>query len=167
MFARRTALISAKVALAAVQEDESMSDSNDGSRPVALSPPLILRTSVWRKERIRKGRNLAETNPGGPRRVHLLLSRPAGFPGMMRTFRLTSPSIRGATGHECVPDILPSAGASVAGRGAGAGPARQTHRLAGRCHAGRDAHRLDGGLHHWPWLGGGAQPECPARGQTG
>src|SRR5271165_669029 len=43
-----------------------------------LSPPLILRTSVWRKERIRKGRNLAETNPGGPRRVHLLLSRPAG-----------------------------------------------------------------------------------------
>src|SRR5271165_3439588 len=134
---------------------------------IALSPPLILRTSVWRKERIRKGRNLAETNPGGPRRVHLLLSRPAGFPGMMRTFRLTSPSIRGATGHECVPDILPSAGASVAGRGAGAGPARQTHRLAGRCHAGRDAHRLDGGLHHWPWPGGGAQPECPARGQTG
>jgi hypothetical protein len=31
---------------------------------------------------------------------------------MMRTFRLTSPSIRGA-GHECVQDILPSTGASV------------------------------------------------------
>jgi len=32
---------------------------------------------------------------------------------MVHTFRLTSPSIRGA-GHECVQDILPSAGASVA-----------------------------------------------------
>src|SRR5208282_1328472 len=131
-----------------------------------LSPPLILRTSVWRKERIRKGRNLAETNPGGPRRVHLLLSRPAGFPGMMRTFRLAFPSIRGA-GHECVQDILPSAGASVAGRGAGAGAARQTHRLARRCHAGGDAHGLVGGLHDWPWPGDGSRPERPARGQTG
>jgi hypothetical protein len=38
-----------------------------------LSPPLILLTSAWRKERIKKGRNLMETNPGGPRRVRLLL----------------------------------------------------------------------------------------------
>ena len=30
--------------------------------------------SAWRKERIRKGQNLVETNPGGPRRVRLLLS---------------------------------------------------------------------------------------------
>src|SRR6202044_3484994 len=74
--------------------------------------------------------------------------------------------IRGA-GHECVQDILPSAGASVAGRGAGAGPARQTHRLARRCHAGGDAHGLVSGLHDWPWHGDGSRPECPARGQTG
>src|SRR6202034_3036455 len=71
---------------------------------------------------------------------------------MMRTVRLASPSIRGA-GHECVQDILPSAGASVAGRGAGAGPARQTYRLARRCHAGGDAHGLVGGLLDWAWPG--------------
>ncbi len=39
-----------------------------------LSAPLILLTSAWRKERIRKGRNLMETNPGGPRWVCLLRS---------------------------------------------------------------------------------------------
>jgi hypothetical protein len=39
-----------------------------------LSPPLISQTSAWRKERIRRGWGLVETNPFGPRRVRLLLS---------------------------------------------------------------------------------------------
>jgi hypothetical protein len=36
-----------------------------------------------------------------------------------------------------------------------------------RCHAGRNAHGLDDGLHNWPWPGGGALSECPARGRAG
>ncbi len=42
--------------------------------PTILVIPSFCGLLAWRKEKIRKGQNLVETNPGGPRRVRLLLS---------------------------------------------------------------------------------------------
>jgi hypothetical protein len=52
--------------------------SDEGGELQRLYSPLVIPSFcgllAWRKERIRKGQNLVETNPGGPSPVRLLLS---------------------------------------------------------------------------------------------
>ena len=70
----RTRLVPSTTVMVSYLGELGVRDENLTEPPLGSVIPSFCGLWGWRKERIGKGQNLVESNPGGRRRVRLLLS---------------------------------------------------------------------------------------------